>query len=175
MEPSPNGTRRRPDPVAAALDEVKADLAARRAAGELPELREGDLDRQFSAVVETLDGTLLDQPAIDLSAMGHQAHLATFEPGAGGLVGRLLRPLKAFWSRAVGYVVRRQVGPYAQRSTDVVSQIADRQQRMLTFLGRVHLDRVRSLEYRVAELEREVQQLRAAASADDGTESSDGH
>ena len=67
------------------------------------------------------------------------------------------------WSRLVGAIVRRQVAPFSQRTAAVVTALADRQNHALSFLGRVHLDRVRTLEYRVAELEREVEQLRTHA------------
>jgi len=173
MEPSPNGIGRPPDQLAAALDEVKAELAARRAAGEIPELRAGELDRQFSAVIETVDGTLLDEPDVDTEGLRPLAELPTYEPGRRGLVG-LLAPLTSFWSRLVGAIVRRQVAPFAQRSTTIVEQLAERQRRALSFLGRVHLDRVRVLEYRVAELEREVERLRIESSADNDRETVDG-
>ena len=103
MEPSPNGIGRPPDQLVVALDEVKAELAARRAAGEIPEVRAGELERQFSAVIETVEGTFVDQPEIDIAGLHPLADMATFVPGRGqGLVARVLAPLLAFWSRAVG-------------------------------------------------------------------------
>ena len=70
----------------------------------------------------------------------------------------LLSPL----TRVVGVVVRRQVGEFSTRTAAVVEQLVDRQNRVQFFLSRTHLDRQRRLEYRVAELEREVERLRAA-------------
>jgi hypothetical protein len=77
---------------------------------------------------------------------------------AGRIVGMLLSPV----TRIVGLFVRRQVGEFSARTATVVEELAARQNRILFFLSRTHLDRQRRLEYRVAELEREVEQLRAA-------------
>ena len=165
MDQKLNGAKRRIDPVADAIDDVRADLAARRAAGEIPELPPGELERQFSAVVEAADGLFVDEPPLDASNLAPLAAMATWEPPQNGLRGRTVGRLRWFWSRAVGTVVRRQVAPWAHRTTHVVEQVVARQNRVIWFLGRVHLDRVRSLEYRVAELEREVERLRAAPPA----------
>ena len=69
MDQKLNGAKRRIDPVTAAIDEVRADLAARRAAGEIPELPPGELERQFSAVVEAADGLFVDEPPLDASGL----------------------------------------------------------------------------------------------------------
>jgi hypothetical protein len=63
----------------------------------------------------------------------------------------------------VGLFVRRQVGDFSTRAAAAIEQLADRQQRMSAFLARAHLDRIRTLEYRVAQLEREVTRLRDGA------------
>jgi hypothetical protein len=60
----------------------------------------------------------------------------------------------------VGVMVRRQVAPFTQRTAVVVEELAARQNKLQLFLSRAFLDRQRGLEYRVAELEREVAHLR---------------
>jgi len=166
MDQKLNGAKQRIDPVTAAIDEVRADLAARRAAGEIPELPPGELERQFSAVVEAADGLFVDEPPLDASGLAPVADMATWEPPRTGFRGRTVGRLRWLWSRAVGSIVRHQVAPWAHRTTAVVEQVVARQNHSLSFLGRVHLDRVRSLEYRVAELERDVERLRAAPPPD---------
>jgi hypothetical protein len=155
--PEPQGDER--DPVAAVVEEVRDDLAERRRTGELPDLPADELDRHFSGVVEAVDGALAGQPPVSSAGLTEAAALTTWRPG-GGLrnraVGVLLRPL----SRLVGAVVRRQVGAFTVRAADVVTELVDRQNRMQRFLARAHLDRLRSAEYRIARLEREVESLR---------------
>src|SRR5438105_3638410 len=117
MDQHLNGAGERTDPVASAVDEVRAELAARRAAGEIPELPAGELERQFSAVVEAADGAFADEPPLDPGGLAELARMATWEPRRGGLRGRTFGGLRWLWSRAVGSIVRRQVAPWAQRST----------------------------------------------------------
>lgn len=152
------------DEIAAAVAEVRRDLAERRARGELPHLPSDELDRQFSAVVEAVEAGLVEEPPIETGDLHGPAVLETWRPlrGRGGLAARLIGLLLSPLTRVVGVVVRRQVGEFSTRTAAVVEQLVDRQNRVQFFLSRTHLDRQRRLEYRVAELEREVERLRAA-------------
>lgn len=145
------------DAVALAVEEVRADLAARRADGSLPHLPDGELDRQFSAVVEAVDAGLVEEPPVDATGLRDLAVLETWRPTTPGLKGRLTRPLAHLLSRVVGALVRRQVDAFSSRTAALVEQLAERQNRLAAFLTRAHLDRIRSLEYRVAELERRLE------------------
>lgn len=151
------------DVVMSVVDEVRRDLAGRRARGEIPSFPAGELDQQFSAVVEAVEAGLVEQAPLDPGGLRHAAQLPTWQPAGGGarrLVGLLIRPLV----RVVGALVRRQVSEFALRATSLIEELANRQNRVLFFLSRAHLDRVRSLEYRVAELERELERLRGPSS-----------
>lgn len=154
------------DPVGRVVGRVQRDLAERRARGDLPSFPPDELERQFSAVVEAVDAGLVEVPPLDPGPLRSTAELRTWQhPWNGSLLRRLagvaFRPV----SRIIGVVVRRQTGPFAARTTDLLEEVIARQNRMGSFLGRVHLDRVRSLEFRIAELEREIEQLRQHGSA----------
>ncbi len=155
----PSGAGPGTDLVADAVDQVRRDLARQRADGALPHLPEGELDRQFSAVVEAVDAGLVEEPPLDTADLHGLAVLETWRPPAGGLKARLTRPVVHLLSRLVGALVRRQVEAFAARTAELVAQLAQRQNRVSTFLARAHLDRIRSLEYRVAELERRIADL----------------
>lgn len=154
------------DVVDAVVDRVRQDLAGRRAAGVLPHLPAGELDRQFSAVIEAVDAGLVEEPPLDPGTLAGLAGLETWRPVARGLRGRLTRPLVHLWSRLVGALVRRQVEGFSRKATELIEHLVHRQNRMHAFLSRTHLDRLRGLEYRVAELEREVEVLRAEPSTE---------
>lgn len=143
------------------LDEVRQDLAAKRARGEIPEPPAHELERQFTAIVEAVDAGLVEQPALEPGTLRQTSALETWRPSGRGLKRRLIRPVAHATSRAVGAVVRRQVQPFADRATSLLEQLVHRQNRTSHFLTRVHLERVRGLEWRIAELERELDRLRA--------------
>jgi len=161
VTPGPPG-----DAVDAVVDKVRQQLAARRASGVLPHMPAGELDRQFSAVIEAVDAGLVEEPPQDTGPLAGLAVLETWRPGGGGRRARVARPLAHLWSRLVGAVVRRQVGGFSRKVTDLMVQLVHRQNRMQAFLARTYLDRLRGLEYRVAELEREVSMLRAEPTAE---------
>ncbi len=140
--------------VATVVDEVREDLARRRAAGTLPPLAAGELDRQFSAVVEATDAGVVDEGLLPTADLGGLAVLETWRPPRAGVKGLLTAPFTHLFSRLVGAVVRRQVEAFAARTHDIVAQLAARQHRATRFLVGAHLDRIRTLEARVAELER---------------------
>lgn len=146
----------------AIVDEVRQDLATRRAAGTIPPLPDGELDRQFSAVVEAVEAGIVDEGLLPTADLGGLAVLETWRPPRTGLKGKLTGPFTHLFSRLVGAVVRRQVEAFAHRTHDIVAQLAARQHRATSFLVRAHLDRIRTLEARVAELER-----RLAAATED--------
>lgn len=147
------------DAVTGVVEKVRRDLAAKRANGDLPHLPEGELDRQFSAVVEAVDAGLVEEPPLDTSRLAGLAALETWQPPRGGLKARLTRPLTHVVSRVVGAIVRRQLEAFASHTNELLGQLALRQNRVAKFLARAHLDRIRSLEYRVAELERRIEEL----------------
>lgn len=158
------------DAVDRILDRVRRDLAAKRASGELPEPPLHELERQFTAIVEAVDAGLVEEPPLDPGILRQSSALETWRPSGPGLKRRLTRPVAHATSRAIGAVVRRQVQPFAARSTALLEQLVHRQNRTSHFLTRVHLDRVRGLEWRIAELERELDRLRTERS---GPESAD--
>ncbi len=149
------------DSVTAVVEQVRQDLAAKRANGSIPHLPEGELDRQFSAVVEAVDAGLVEEPLLDPAGLRSLAALETWRPGRVGVKGRLTAPFINLFSRAVGAIVRRQSEAFARRTADLIEQLAHRQNRVAQFLTRAHLDRIRGLEYRVAELERRIEALQA--------------
>ncbi len=152
------------DLVTGAVAQVRRELEARRQAGELPKLPEGELQRHFDGVVEAVDGALVERPPIGVGGLRDAAVLETWR-ARGGIRNRVLGLVLVPFARLFGAVVRRQVGPFSERTAEVVVELVDRQERMQRFLTRAHLDRIRSLEYRVAELEREVRQLRDGGAA----------
>lgn len=152
------------DLVTGAVAQVRRELEARRQAGELPRLPEGELERHFDGVVEAVDGALVERPPIGVDGLRDTAALETWRARC-GIRNRVLGLVLVPFARLFGAVVRRQVGPFAQRTAEIVVEVVDRQERMQRFLARAHLDRIRSLEYRVAELEREVRQRRGGGDA----------
>lgn len=153
-------TDRTGDIVTDVVAEVRDELAERRRTGELPSLPAGELNRHFAGVVEAVDGAVIEQPPIGTAGLTEAAALETWRPGSGArsrIIGLVLWPL----SRLLGALVRRQVVAFSHRTAEVVTELVDRQNRMQRFLARAHLDRLRGLEYRVAELERELEELRA--------------
>ena len=161
MDQKLNGAKRRIDPVADAIDEVRADLAARRAAGEIPELPPGELERQFSAVVEAADGLLRGRAAPRRQRPGAPRRDGDMGTAADRAPRTDRRSTAAGSGRAPSAPscdARSRRGRTARPTSS--SRSSPGRTACSAFLGRVHLDRVRSLEYRVAELEREVERLR---------------
>jgi hypothetical protein len=160
------------DAVDAAVAEVRRDLAERRARGDLPHLPADELDRQFSAVVEAVEAGIVEQPPLIPGDLHGPAVLESWRPMAGrGAMGKVVAALLSPVTRIVGVFVRRQVGEFSTRTAAAVEELAARQNKILFFLSRTHLDRTRRLEYRVAELERELEQLRSSQLADSSTSS----
>lgn len=147
------------DMVTDAVAQVREELDARRRAGELPSLPKGELTRHFEGVVEAVDAALVEVAPISVGGLPDAAVLETWR-ARGGIRNRTLGLLLVPFARLFGAVVRRQVGPFSQRTSEILTEVVERQNRMQRFLSRAHLDRIRSLEYRVAELEREVRELR---------------
>lgn len=145
--------------VAGVVDDVRRDLAERRQRGELPDLPPDELNRHFDGVIEAVDGAVVERGPIGSAGLAEAAVLETWRPGNGvrsRLIGLILWPL----SRVFGALIRRQVGPFSQRTAEIVNELVDRQNRMQRFLARAHLDRLRGAEYRIAQLERELDALR---------------
>ncbi len=164
--PAPEGETPAPDPVDAALAEVREDLERRRATGELPHLPPDELTRHFDGVVEAVDAGLVEHPPLDPGDLTGPAVLETWRPFAGaGPLARVLAKLLSPITRISGVLVRRQVAEFSTRTAAVVEELAIRQNRTSLFLSRAFLDRQRRLEYRVAELEREVLELRSSQRA----------
>ena len=152
------------DMVTDAVAQVREELDARRRAGELPSLPEGELARHFEGVVEAVDAALVEVAPIGVDGLPNAAVLETWR-ARGGIRNRTLGLLLVPFARLFGAVIRRQVGPFSQRTSEILIEVVERQNRMQRFLSRAHLDRIRGLEYRVAELEREVRQLRDGGDA----------
>jgi hypothetical protein len=146
------------DMVDRAVEQVRSELAERRRTGEIPHLPDGELERHFDGVVEAVDGALVETSPIGSAGLMEAAALETWRPGSlrSRLLGVVLYPL----SRLLGALIRRQVGGFSRRTAEILHEVVDRQNRMQRFLARAHLDRIRTLEYRVAELERELEALR---------------
>lgn len=145
------------------LGEVRRDLAERRRTGELPDLPPGELGRQFGGVIEAVEGAVIEDVPIGSVGLAEAAVLESWRPT--GIRGRILGLVLWPVSRLIGAIVRRQVGPFSQRTSEVVNELVDRQNRVQRFLARAHLDRLRSAEYRIAALEREVEELRRSGGA----------
>lgn len=162
VEPAEHDHHRAADAIDAALAEVRAELGTRRARGELPQLPADELNRQFDAVVEAVDAGIVEAPPLATGDLNGPAVLETWRamgsrPGPlARIVGLALSPI----TRVIGVIVRRQVGPFSQRTAVVVEELVARQNKLQIFLSRAFLDRQRRLEYRVAQLEREVDALR---------------
>ena len=148
------------DLVQQAVEEVRRDLAARRERGELPRLPASALTSQFAGVVEASSAKLTRGSHVDVPGLGAAALLPSWRPVRGNplkwFLGTLLRPIYAL----TGPFVRRQVRDFADRTFRAVRELDDRQQSMAEFMAGAHLDRVRTLEHRVAELEEELDRLR---------------
>ncbi len=153
------------DVVADALADVRADLDRRRASGDLPFLPRGELERQFAGVVEAVDSGFVSGAPIVSGDLNGPAVLQSWRPLAGrrGPVARILALVLSPLTRVSGVLVRRQVSEFSTRTAAVVEELVTRQNRMADFVSRSFLDRERRLEFRVAELEREVERLRLEA------------
>ena len=147
--------------MTAVVEQIRRDLAQKRAKGSVPHLPAGELDRQFSAVVEAVDAGLVEEPALDTVGLPASAVLQTWRPAGRGVRGKLAAPFVYLFSRLVGAIIRRQLEEFTRRTAELVEQLAHRQNRVAHFLARAHLDRIRSLEYRVAELERRIEALQS--------------
>jgi hypothetical protein len=153
------------DVVAAALARVRARLDGLRRAGRLPDFPADELDRQFLGVVESVEAGLAEAPPIDVAAVRDTAQFAAERIELGSSI-----PGGAVVHRAVSIVGRRlasgilsQVGDFSRATAIAVTQLAERQRQVQDVLLHVQLDRIRALEYRVAELELELTRLRAEA------------
>ena len=141
------------------VGQVRDELAERRRTGDLPDLPPGELGRQFDGVIEAVDGAVIDETPVGSAGLFETATLETWRSGGGirnRVIGLVLWPL----SRLLGALVRRQVAPFTIRAADILSEVVDRQNRMQRFLARAHLDRLRGVEYRIAALEQELEELR---------------
>lgn len=150
------------DPVDAVVEQVRRDLEARRASGAVPPVPPGELERHFSAVAEAADSGFVDDPPLHVGDLGAPIATVTWRPGAGrGLLGRIVGRLLSPLARFIGQGVRTHVEPFVERTTELAETITERQNRLVRFIMRAHLDRLRGLEQRVAVLEQEIERLRA--------------
>ena len=139
------------DMVAEEIEKVRARLAAMRSRGEIPDFPADELARQFHGVVESVEAGLLAAAPVDVEAVRRHAQFPPPPPGgararlAGAVLrrvgGRLLRPLNA----------------YAAADVAVLEALVDRQQRLGELVLHVQLERIRQLEFRVAQLELELE------------------
>lgn len=148
------------DEVAQAVAEVAADLADRRARGDLPRLPKDELVSHFGGVVESVNARLLEEPTADLDALRRSAELPAWAPTRTDPLGRLLALLLKPFLAVTGWLVRKQSVEFNRRTVTAVVQVSERTDAMAEFLAGAHLDRLRTLEHRVAELEEELDRLR---------------
>jgi hypothetical protein len=152
------------DIVAETVDRVRAELAERRARGELPRFPPEEMRRHFDAVVEAYEGALLQIPRVESDDRDGERTPAGMAPGRSPVPG--VSAARKMFNKAIRRLVRLLASP-AREFTDGlvkrVDHIAERQDRMRRFLLVAHLDRVRQLEYRVAQLELELERARASA------------
>ncbi|MFM7063900.1 MAG: hypothetical protein ACKO04_10485 [Actinomycetes bacterium] len=150
------------DEVARAVAEVAADLAARRARGELPRLPKDEMTSHFGGVVESVNARLVEEPTADLDALRRAAELPAWSPARTDPLGRFLGLLLKPFLAVTGWLVRKQSVDFNRRTVTAVAQVSERTDAMAEFLAGAHLDRLRTLERRVAELEEELDRLRQA-------------
>ena len=150
------------DVVADAVARVREDIEARRARGELPEFTPHEMRRHFDAVVEAYEGMLVEVPPLEFDSIREGRTLTGVVPSTSNVPGG------SALHKVVAKVVGRQIQGMAQQmrnfGSDLVDRMQDldaRQERMRKFLLVAHLDRVRQLEYRVAQLELELERTRS--------------
>jgi hypothetical protein len=160
------------DIVVQAIARVRSRLDDMRRSGQLPEFPPGELERQFLGVVESVESQLASQGPVDLDRLWQTALLSPdrieFSSSLPG--GRAIHRAVSIAGRRMTTGIHNQVGDFTRASANAIEELAGRQRQMQEFLLRVHLDRLRALEYRVAELELEVSRLRGEGrdSADRG-------
>lgn len=147
--------------VARALEEVRADLAARRASGALPRLPRDELVSHFAGVVEAVEAELLEAPPVDVDGLDAAAALHDRWLARRSLGARVARRLLRLVASLLAPVVSVGRSDWSTRTARALRQVAERQDAMARFLAGAHLDRLRTLEHRVAELEEELDRLRA--------------
>lgn len=144
----------------AALERARHDLAERRNRGELPAFPAGELRSHFEGVVESVEAGLVSEPPIDIAALVRATEMSEAIPTDSDLPGgSVLHRIVAKVNRRSTVAVLEQVSQFAQVTTRAIDELADRQRRLQEFLLGAHLDRVRSLERRVAQLELELERL----------------
>lgn len=148
------------DDVARAVAEVTADLAARRARGDLPRLPKDEMVSHFTGVVESVNARILEEPPVDLAGLRRAGELPTWTPSRTDALGRLLALVLKPFLAVTGWLVRKQSVEFNRRTVTAVTQLSERTEAAAEFLVEAHLDRLRTLEHRVAELEEELDRLR---------------
>jgi len=147
------------DEVARAVAEVAADLAARRSRGELPRLPKDEMVSHFTGVVESVNARILEEPPLDLEGLRRAGELPPWSPTRTDTLGRLLSLLLKPFLAVTGWLVRKQSIEFNRRTVTAVVHLSERTDAAAAFLVEAHLDRLRTLEYRVAELEEELDRL----------------
>lgn len=141
------------DVVAEEIEKVRARLAAMRDRGEIPDFPADELARQFHGVVEGVEAGLLAEAPVDVEAVRQHAQ---FPPStAAGARTRLVRALL----RRLGSEVLGPLNAYAAADVTALEALVDRQQRLGELVLHVQLERIRQLEFRVAQLELELERL----------------
>jgi hypothetical protein len=158
--PAPDVPDAADDEVARAVAEVTADLAARRARGDLPRLPKDEMVSHFTGVVESVNARILEEPPVDLAGLRRAGELPTWTPTRTDPLGRFLAVLLKPFLAVTGWLVRKQSVEFNRRTVTAVTQLSERTEAAAEFLVEAHLDRLRTLEYRVAELEEELDRLR---------------
>ena len=141
------------DVVAEEIEKVRARLAAMRDRGEIPDFPEDELARQFHGVVESVEAGLLAEAPVDVEAVRQHAQFppSTATGARARVVGAVLRRL--------GAQVLGPLNAYAAADVTALEALVDRQQRLGELVLHVQLERIRQLEFRVAQLELELDRL----------------
>lgn len=147
------GRRAPTDRVDQILDEVRRDIAERQAAGDLPRLPPEELQQQFDAIVEVTSADLeTDDPEL-LDTVSALSALPSWSPKATSPLRWLIYAVTAPLRRIISRLVRNQLSPFTTQTAALLRELSGRQQKQGRFLRDAHLDRLRSLEARVADLE----------------------
>ncbi len=150
------------DAVAAAVSRVESQLEDLRSKGKLPRLPKGELDRQFQGVVESVEAQLLTARVDAHDVVASSDYLTGGIPDSevGGSGAR--RIVVRFLSSWTKFILPR-LGRFATATAVAIDQLADRQDHIQNLVVNNQLDRIRSLEYRCAQLELELDRLQPAS------------
>lgn len=151
-----------PDLVGASVARVEERIARLRVDGALPNLPAGEVARQFQGVAEAVEAQVVEAGHVDVQPVVRSSDYLT--GGAGSTGSRARRIVVRLMSKWTVLAVPR-LPNFARATTLAIEQLADRQQHIQNLVVEVQLDRLRALENRCAQLELEIERLRAGSDA----------